>query len=562
MSAGTGWSDRVEGPGGAGLTVRTLVVWCPDWSLTAASLGGSGPAVAVLDGELVVAASASARREGVVPGQRRREAQGHCPGIAVVERDHSLEARQLEAVAAAVETLCPEVEVRSPGSCAIGTRGPSRYLGGDEALVRRVDGVLAELGESRGWSWPWWRTGVADGPFAASQAARRAVVVPPGRSPDFLAALPVETLERPELTDLLRRLGIRTLGELAALPESDVVARFGSEGSWAHRMAAGRDDRRLEARVPPPDLVVTAELDPPADQVDRAAFAARAMAAQLLEQLGRLGLACSRVRVEAETEHGERRARSWGQDLPYTAPALAERMRWQLEGWLCGAAGARTAEAGASEPEDVPTAGLSLLRLVPEEVVRDGGRQPGLFGGEAEMDQRVARALARVQGMLGPEAVVTATLAGGRDPAERTLLVPWGEARPASSSLAAAGARSGRPGGARAAGEVRTWPGRLPPPAPALAYPAPLPAEVVGGDGRPVEVDGRGAHGSVPRRVTLGGGPWREVVAWAGPWPTDVRWWDRTARRRRARIQVVLEGGEAHLLALEGRRWWLEASYD
>jgi protein ImuB len=42
----------------------------------------------------------------------------------------------------------------------------------------------------------------------------------------------------------------------------------------------------------------------------------------------------------------------------------------------------------------------------------------------------------------------------------------------------------------------------------------------------------------------------------------DERWWDPATARRRARIQVVLAGGEAHLLGLEGGRWELEATYD
>ena len=52
---------------------------------------------------------------------------------------------------------------------------------------------------------------------------------------------------------------------------------------------------------------------------------------------------------------------------------------------------------------------------------------------------------------------------------------------------------------------------------------------------------------------------------WAGPWPLDERWWDIERRRRRARVQVVLEGGTAHVLVIgDGRndvgmfRWALE----
>ena len=53
-----------------------------------------------------------------------------------------------------------------------------------------------------------------------------------------------------------------------------------------------------------------------------------------------------------------------------------------------------------------------------------------------------------------------------------------------------------------------------------------------------------------------------EVTAWAGPWPADERWWDPAAHRRRARIQVVLADGCAHLLSLEAGSWSVEATYD
>ena len=53
----------------------------------------------------------------------------------------------------------------------------------------------------------------------------------------------IDVLERPDLVDVLRRLGLRTLGAFAELPASDVLARFGSEGLGAHRLASGLDER-------------------------------------------------------------------------------------------------------------------------------------------------------------------------------------------------------------------------------------------------------------------------------------------------------------------------------
>ena len=72
---------------------------------------------------------------------------------------------------------------------------------------------------------------------------------------------------------------------------------------------------------------------------------------------------------------------------------------------------------------------MTRLALVPEEVRPDDGRQLGFWGNDAGSAARAARALARVQSLLGPEAALTAVLQGGRDYSEQVLFVPWGEPR-------------------------------------------------------------------------------------------------------------------------------------
>jgi protein ImuB len=42
----------------------------------------------------------------------------------------------------------------------------------------------------------------------------------------------------------------------------------------------------------------------------------------------------------------------------------------------------------------------------------------------------------------------------------------------------------------------------------------------------------------------------------------EERWWDPPASRRRARFQLLTGSGAAHLAAVEGGRWWIEATYD
>src|SRR3954466_7458026 len=402
------------------MAMRTLVVWCPDWPVVAAGFTAEVP-VAVVHANRVMACSAAARAEGVKRGLRRREAQGRCPGLTVVEHDPASAARAFEPVVAAVEAFAPGVEVVRPGVCAVATRGPSRYFGGDDALCAKVSATVEAIANTAGLA------GVADGKFAAELAARQATVVPRRGSRAFLASFPVACLDRSgpgptsgpgadrrALFELLVRLGIRVLGDLAALPAATVLARFGADGALCHRLARGLDQPPPAGRTPPPDLVVTAELDPPADRVDMAAFAARALAAELHQRVAALGLACTRIRIEAETEHGESLSRLWRHDGALAAGAMAERVRWQLDGWIT---------AGTT------TAGLTLLRLAADEVAPDDGRQLGFWGGEAVADERAGRALARLPGMLGPDAVGTAVGGGGRSPDEQVRLVPWGDPR-------------------------------------------------------------------------------------------------------------------------------------
>jgi protein ImuB len=77
-----------------------------------------------------------------------------------------------------------------------------------------------------------------------------------------------------------------------------------------------------------------------------------------------------------------------------------------------------------------------------------------------------------------------------------------------------------------------------------------------------VAVTGRGELSAVPTLVAVGRTRPQAVTGWAGPWPCDEHWWDPGRRRRRARLQVVLADGTAHVLTLEDGRWAVEATYD
>lgn len=531
-------------------------MWCPDWPVVAATADGvlpsSGPAAVIAAGT-VFACSPAARAEGVRRGLRRREAQARCPQLAVVDHDPIREARTFEPVVSAVADLAPGVEVVRPGMCAVAARGPVSYHGDAEAAAERLVEAVAVACDVE------CRVGVADGVFAAGFAARAGVVVPPGGTARFLAGWDIGVLERPPLADVMRRLGIRTLGDFAALPAADILARFGADAAHVHRLARGLEVRPLAARAVPREFAVVVDLDPPVARVDTAAFAARALAERMHAGLAAHGLACTRLIIEAGTEHGEELVRTWRHDGLLSATDIANRVRWQLEGWLSGTSvqghvrtsggkpggtpviggSASSGERAVGSDDGRPTAGLVRLRLVPDGMVEHGGFQLGLWGDAGDTGDRAGRALARVQGLLGPEAVVTPVVGGGRRPADQVRLVPWGDER--TPALPA----------------ERPWPGHLPAPAPALVFPEPAPVEVHDAAGEPVSVTGRHLVTAAPARV----GP-TEVLTWAGPWPADERWWDSAESRRCARMQVCLVDGRALLLILTDGRWRVEAEYD
>jgi hypothetical protein len=352
-----------------------------------------------------------------------------CPEL-LVEEETGRQGRALARVKEAVEAFSPAVEVVRPGVCAVATRGPSRYFGGERALSSLVTQAVAEVTAEAG-------IGIADGLFAAVLAARAAVgnepvLVAAGASAPFLAPWPVGVLDRPELAELLVRLGIPTLGRFAAVPGGHVLARFGTEGAVAHRVAKGVDG-----------------------------------------------------------------------ELP----------------------GLRAV------PAPMPPATGSV-------------RQPGFFGGAAGAAARAAAAARRVQDLLGPEEVLVGRLRGGRSPGARGRLVPFGVTDT---------------DGAVEHGADQPWPGSVPAPAPVVVFARTQPALVADGGGRHVGVSGAGLLTAIPAKVAMAGGPWQEIVEWAGPWPADEHWW--SARRRQARMQVVTAGG-AHLLVRERGGWWLEATYD
>ncbi len=502
---------------------RTMVVWCPDWPVMPMLEGlPAGTPAAVLDKGQVLACSPGARREGVRRGMRRRDAQSRCPELVLDEHRPEADARAFEVVLAAIEELSPGVAPLRPGLCAL--RVPARFYGGEAEAGAVIAERLVGLG-----IWDV-RLGVADGLFAAEQASRRALaqdclVVGPGESAAFLADLPVETLDDPSLAGLLRRMGLTTVGAFARLSPADVHTRFGGHGELLHRLARGLDPHPVSRRAVPPELEAETTFEPPLANAESIAFSIRTTAERFVADLAAYGLVCTTVRVEVDADGVLASSREWRHPRWFGAVDVVDRVRWQLA--VPGSVGSP----------------VETVRLVPAVAEPLADHADTLFG--SGPDDRVARGVARVQSMVGHESVLAVEVQGGRGPADRSLATPWGERAVAVRSAHA------------------PWPGRIPPPAPATVFAEPLAALVVGAEGQPVAVSGRGAISCPPERFRAAvDADWQRVVSWAGPWPVDELWWDESEPRRIARFQVVGADGSAWLMAVENGRWLTEARYD
>jgi protein ImuB len=213
--------------------------------------------------QVVGEVSAPAEAYGIVRGMRLGEAMSRCPALRLIPPDPEGVRSLWNAVLDRLEAIGAAVESDEAGAAFFESAGIEGLYGGELA------GVLAAARESLGAGA---RFGAAPCRFAAHAAALQArprrrsrsvpggpvfvsgaVIVEEAALERFLAPLPVSTLRtRPELQslpELFEQLGLRTLGELAALPARAVSERFGHPGLLALDLARGRD-LQLEPRRP------------------------------------------------------------------------------------------------------------------------------------------------------------------------------------------------------------------------------------------------------------------------------------------------------------------------
>jgi protein ImuB len=236
---------------------------------------------------------------------------------ALVVRPVSLEAiaAAVSAIADVAGTLSSRVEIGDRDLVFMDCAGGG-LLGASESELVTVLGFRAAR---RGL--PVW-IGIADSKLGASVAAREGGgvrIVPPGRTREFLAPLPLAFLDPdPEIAATLLSWGVRFIGDLCALPSGAVVHRLGPGGAMLVRRARGEDEAPLVGRATPQTFKETIVLDYVVDRLEPLIFILRRLIECVADRIGLHGLGCSEIEVEFDLEGGGRDLRTIAAAAPTT----------------------------------------------------------------------------------------------------------------------------------------------------------------------------------------------------------------------------------------------------
>ncbi len=286
-------------------SLTAACVWVPLFPLKCEierQPGLSGQPVALLspdDTRRVWQVSPLARRAGVKAGMTVSQAIGACPALRLCEADPVHYDERFSRLLAALGEVSPVIEPAELGRAFVGMDGLEGLYGGPERQIEILSLAVRDV-----------RLGWGKGKFVSFVAATRAlpgqaVVVPPGREVAFLADQPVALLPlEPELHRRLRLLGLRTLGQLAALPEAAVTTQFGRAGTRAWRLATGRAVEPVVGRPIPEPVTATVVFFSAVAEHDRLTRAAAQLVERALRHPRRIGWRVQVARLVAGIERG------------------------------------------------------------------------------------------------------------------------------------------------------------------------------------------------------------------------------------------------------------------
>lgn len=435
--------------------------------------------------EQVCSLNRRARTLGLTRGMTRVEVDTFS-GVAVLARSLQEEIAAKAALLECAGGFSPRVEEASTDGaflCALDIAGTEKLFGPPEMLARHLLTRVRSLGVTA-------CTAVSANFHAAVALAKgltpRAPVraIAAGNEAAALAALPLSVLDlTEEQAEIFSLWGIRTLGMLAALPESELIARMGQTGKQLRQTARGERPHLLQPKEPRFALEERMELEAPVEALDALLFVVNRMLEQIILRASARVLALAEVSVKLTIEGGATHSRTVRPAVPTNDQAL----------WL---------KLLHLDLEAHPPQAAILAVTLEAEPGSTSKVQLGLFSPQLPEPSRLDVTLARLRALVGEDNAGSAVLADTH-----------------------------RSDGFR----METF--RIPPAQPALREPAPLrpaarrlrPAEAVFvtlRDERPQIFHFRNRRYTVARAY----GPWRS----SGDWWNSSLWgceqWDLIAR--------------------------------
>jgi nucleotidyltransferase/DNA polymerase involved in DNA repair len=307
--------------------------------------------------------SAEAAACGVVVGMTARAAEVHCPEARLLDADVARCRDEFEVLLQLLEHSSPQVEPHGWGAAYVDLKDMVRQRRDAVTRCQQIGRTIRrELGQTLQPALGWDST-----KFTAQAAARRTrpghlVAVDTSKERAFLQPLPVTLL--PLSMDALRRLGflgLRTLGQYAALPPAAVGLQFGRAGQLAQRCARGEDDRPVIPRHRAPHWKVNCELDAPLVERERLlAVLKRAITPVLAEM--RDGLkACAQLCLAVNFDDGSVQERSRTFLFPTADEAMVMRISGQLLDKMRWCTGAVALAVILGQIQDVAVEQLTLF---------------------------------------------------------------------------------------------------------------------------------------------------------------------------------------------------------
>jgi protein ImuB len=263
--------------------------------------------IAVLEGrapqQTVCALNRHARLRGAVLSMTRLEAEG-INGLLLLPRSTEVEISARGALMECAAAFSPRIEEIAEATafgCVLDIAGTERLFGTSESLAERIRATLAAAG---------FRASIAvssnyEAACMKAATTRGITVISAGDEACALAKLPVAALNlTEEHQDTFALWGIRTLGELAALPEMELVTRLGPQASTWHERARGVAKHIFQPRDPIFSLQEFYEFEAPVEQMESLLFIGARMIDCLIARAAGRALSLASLSLDMRLEGG------------------------------------------------------------------------------------------------------------------------------------------------------------------------------------------------------------------------------------------------------------------